>query len=376
MPTPSLLLAVLAAVSTAKAATTAANIDCHMVEFPVTATANNEDYGNDFDPNNATSIVAFIDQALNTGSVGIVGQVSTTASLSISAQYCGPAGATDLDTIQVLVHGNTCNKAIWDALYQPQLQNAGYSYQRFFASQGYASLAIDLPGHGNSTHPDPNTVAQIPLQAAVISGVTSALRTANNPLGTAFRKVIFGGHSFGSITGVAAARFTPDFADALILTGWSVKLPLPNPLLQVQLQPAALLFDRFRDLPLGYVTSSNFTGHEETFFAGDFDPSIPPISFATQDIMTCGEGGSIGEGLQPASGFKGKVFAISGELDDYFCNAKNGDCADQLAASKALVPDASLYETYPIPNTGHDFMFHHSSTQAFQQIQQFIEKNL
>ncbi|KAM6477923.1 alpha/beta-hydrolase [Trichoderma sp. SZMC 28011] len=353
-------------------------VECKIVEFPVSVTANNEDFGNTIDPKSVSSIDQFLSQGLSTGAVGVVGQVSTSANFSISAQYCAPAGATHPETrpIQLLAHGNTCDRTIWDALGKPDLQASGYSYQRFFASQGYATLAIDLPGHGSSTIPDPNTIVQLPIEAAVIDAIAASLRSINNPLEISFPKVVFTGHSYGSITGVAAARFVPTFADAVVLTGWSAFVPLPSPMLALQMQPAALLFDRFKGYPLGYITASNKTGHEEIFYAGAYDPTIPKMSFDTQDVMTCGEGGSLGEGLQPATGFTGKVFAITGSEDFMFCNPKNGDCAEQLTNSSALFPNAISFQTQVIDNTGHDFMLHTSSTETFAKIQNFLENNV
>ncbi|RFU81397.1 alpha beta-hydrolase [Trichoderma arundinaceum] len=353
-------------------------IECKIVTFPVSAIANNEDFGNSFDPENATSINQFVTQSLNNGAAGVVGQISTSIVLSISAQYCAPAGATHPETlpIQLLAHGNTCDRTIWDALSEPNLQASGYSYQRYFASRGYATLAIDLPGHGNSTLPDPNTVVQMPIEAAVINSIAASLRSTNNALGIAFPKVVFTGHSYGSITGVAAARFDPDFVDAMVLTGWSAFVPLPSPMLLLQMQSAALLFNRFQGYPLGYITASNETGHEAIFYSGNYDPAIPKMSFEAQDVMTCGEGGSLVEGLQPASGFSGKILAVTGSDDILFCNPKNGVCADQLTNSSFLFPDAALFQSQVINDTGHHFMLHSSSAKALAIIQQFLESDV
>ncbi|KAL7941494.1 alpha/beta-hydrolase [Trichoderma barbatum] len=368
----------IAALALAASSAASKAVECKIVKFPVSVTANNEDFGNALDPNSVSSINQFLNQGLSTGAVGIVGQVSTTATLSISAQYCAPAGATHPEArpIQLLAHGNTCDRTVWDALSRPDLQASGYSYQRFFASQGYATLAIDLPGHGSSTLPDPNKVVQMPVEAAVIDAIAASLRSKSNPLGVSFPKVVFTGHSYGSLTGVAAARFAPNFVDAIVLTGWSVFVPLPSPLLQLQMQPAALLFDRFKGYPLGYITASNETGHEDIFYGGAYDPTIPKISFDTQDVMTCGEGGSLGEGLQPATGFTGKVFAITGSEDFLFCNPGNGVCAEQLTNSAFLFPNATSFQSQVIANTGHNFMLHTSSTEAFTKIQKFLENNV
>ncbi|KAI5455873.1 Alpha/Beta hydrolase protein [Mariannaea sp. PMI_226] len=375
MRASSYLFGAVAAVSVPYTAADLA-VDCKITTFPITVTANNFNLTGDYDPNNATSIDSFVNQALSTGVVGSGGEVTTSASLSISAQYCAPNGSKNLNKIQVLVHGNTCDRTIWDALGQSSLQQENYSYQRYFASRGYATLAIDMPGHGKSTFPDPNTIVQMPLEAAIINAITASLRSKRNPIGITFSKIAFVGHSYGSITGVAAARLTPGFADALIMTGWSAYLPLPSPLLELQMHSAALLFDRFKTLPLGYLTASNKTGHKNIFFGGSFDPQIPETSFLLQSVMTCGEGGSLVTGLQPATVYNGKVLVITGSDDVLFCNPMNGACTDQLSGSTILLPNATSFNTQVIPNTGHNFMLHKSNIDSFNQIKQFIDGEL
>ncbi|KAM0263369.1 hypothetical protein ACHAQJ_001225 [Trichoderma viride] len=275
-------------------------VECKIVEFPVSVAANNEEFGNAIDPI-VPSIHQFINQGLSTGAVSIVGQVSTSVNFSISAQYCVPAGATHPETLphQLLAHGNTCDRTVRNALSKPDLQASGYSYQRFFASQGYATLALDLPSHGNSTLPDPNTIVQLPIEAAVIDAIAASLLSINNPLGISFPNIVFTGHSYGSITDVAAARYVPNFVDAIVLTGWS-----------------ALCIGIHRR----YIAASNKTEREDIFHSGAYDPTIPKMSFDTQDVMTCGEGDSLGE--------------------------------------------------------GHDFILHISSTETFTKIQQFLKNNV
>lgn len=351
----------------------ASEVACRIVTFHVDATGDNFDISQDFDPNNATAIDAFVHQALTTGQVASNGQAPVTAALSISGQYCAPVGEEYSESIQILVHGNTCDRTIWDGLGQTPLQARGYSYQRALATHGYASLALDMPGHGQSTAADPNSIVQMPLEAAVITNIAASLRSKQNPLGAAFSKVVFVGHSYGSVTGIAAARLDPGFADALIMTGWSSRLPLPSPLLELNLRSAALLFPRFENLPLGYLAASNATGYSDIFFGGSFEPEIPQQSFRLQSIITCGEGGSIVAGLAPAVNYAGKVFVITGDKDVLFCNPANGPCESQLSGSSALVPSAAGFQTHLIPNTGHNFMLHNSKADSFHQIAKFLQ---
>lgn len=348
-------------------------VTCKSFQFQVQVTGNNLKISDDFDPNNSTSIDAFVKKALNTGQATNQGRTAITASLAISARFCAPAEFKNLGSIQILVHGNTCDGNIWDGLGQHSLRERGYSYQQYLGAAGYATVALDMPGHGNSSVEDPNTVVQMPLEAAIITTIADSLRSEQNPIGIAFSKIVFVGHSYGSVTGVAAARLNPNFADALVLTGWSSSLPLPSPLLALQMHSGAILFDRFKDLPFGYLSASNETGHEDVFYGGFYDGDLPKHSFELQSVMTCGEGATIGEGLMPAAAYKGRVLVITGSNDILFCHPSNGACDGQLAGSTALLPNAAVFKTHVIPNTGHNFMLHSSRLNSFRLITQFIQ---
>jgi hypothetical protein len=62
------------------------------------------------------------------GAVNITGTILTSGHFSISTQYCAPSGTIATTIIQVLVHGNTSNRKIWDGLGEESLQEAGYSW--------------------------------------------------------------------------------------------------------------------------------------------------------------------------------------------------------------------------------------------------------
>jgi pimeloyl-ACP methyl ester carboxylesterase len=357
-------------------ATHGAAISCRPVTFSVSVSAQNENYADDFDPTNTTSLNNFVSQALETGTVNINGTVLTSGTFSISAQYCAPSDTKPPTSIQVLVHGNTYNRKIWDGLGLESLQNEGYSWQRLAAAEGLATLALDMIGHGQSTIPDPNTVVQMPLEAAIINNISRSLKSTRNPLGNAFKKVIFIGHSYGSITGIAAARLYLNFADAMVLTGWSSSPVVPSPLIPLQFLSASLVSSRFAGYPLGYLTASNETARTAMFYGGNFDPIIPNLDFELEDVVTTGEDGSFVAGFQPASQFSGQVFAVTGDQDGIFCGSINGACDDQLTNSKAFVPNAAVFDTYVIPHTGHDFMLHRSSQSTFALIQDWLKENL
>ena len=78
-------------------------------------------------------------------------QVLVDGSYKLSARYCAPAtGATNgsHDTLQLLVHGATFSKIMWDFPYQPER----YSWVKRMNREGYPTLAVDLVGKCSGTH--------------------------------------------------------------------------------------------------------------------------------------------------------------------------------------------------------------------------------
>lgn len=61
----------------------------------------------------------------------------------LSARYCEPApGIERKETLQVLAHGATFNKIMWDFPFKPET----YSWTRYMTLEGYSTLAVDLVG--------------------------------------------------------------------------------------------------------------------------------------------------------------------------------------------------------------------------------------
>jgi hypothetical protein len=59
------------------------------------------------------------------------------------------------DTVQLLVHGATFNKIMWDLPYQPER----YSWTKKMNEAGYATIAVDLVGKQSCGYPDLALVA-------------------------------------------------------------------------------------------------------------------------------------------------------------------------------------------------------------------------
>src|SRR5215471_3782118 len=100
--------------------------------------------------------------------------------------------------LQVLVHGGTYNHNYWNV---PAINGHDYSYARFMAEEGYALLAIDQLGAGDSSKP-PGDFVTLSETASSLHQVLVQMRSADNPLGYGFDKIVLVGHSFGSINAI------------------------------------------------------------------------------------------------------------------------------------------------------------------------------
>src|ERR1051325_9227218 len=86
--------------------------------------------------------------------------------------------------LQVLVHGGTYNHKYWDVR---TINGHSYSYARFMAKEGYALLAIDQLGTGESSKPDGDFVT-LNETALSLHQVLGQMRSGNNPLAYPFQQ--------------------------------------------------------------------------------------------------------------------------------------------------------------------------------------------
>jgi pimeloyl-ACP methyl ester carboxylesterase len=142
------------------------------------------------------------------------------------AGYLYFVGSPNSRTLQVAVHGGTHYHLYWDI---PPFNGISYSYARYMAQRGYTVLAIDQLGTGASSQPDGDFVT-IDETASALHQVLVSLRSRDNPIGYAYRRIVLVGHSNGSLTSIYATGTYHD-ADALVTTAWEhPPHPLPfNP---------------------------------------------------------------------------------------------------------------------------------------------------
>ncbi|GAB7347321.1 hypothetical protein MBLNU459_g3399t1 [Dothideomycetes sp. NU459] len=150
-----------------------------------------------------------------------------------------------------------------------------------------------------------------------------------------------------------------------IINGWNATVP-PVPQM----------------LPNGYLTWSDFTSNIYAFlYPPYFDIGLGVFSEMTKQPVTLGEIFTLASGAPKKSPFTGPVLVLTGENDNIYCGgnctATGGSMASIPADVMMSYPNASAFEAYIQPNTGHGINLHYNSTAAFQVIQDwFTNHNL
>ena len=333
---------------------------------------------------NINSITGLLGSVLGTAG-RLFPLIPASGTYDISARYCEPEVKNENSkTVQVLAHGAAYTKLYWTGLDLPEGEVEKYSWVHYASKQGYATLSLDRLGTGKSTHADPILEVQVNLDAETIHEIIRKLR-AGEIKGKRFEKVVFTGHSLGSVIGYILSQRHPKDIDALVLTGWSTALAdnVPSILTCNFLPAVAVDMDRWSGRQLGYVTPSNKENFENIFYGpkGTFDRRAQDRAWATRDIVSVGELLTIFTGTDAASSsnFDGPVHVLMGEFDAVMCD-NGGKCKDDPnrvpAQNRQLFPNSQNYTYHITPGTGHNLNFHYSARDSYKVAHEFLRYNL
>ena len=262
--------------------------------------------------------------------------------------------------LQVLVHGGTYNHKYWDA---PPINGQSYSYARFMAEEGYALLAIDQLGTGESSKPagDFVTLNETTLS---IHQVLAQMRSGNNPLGYAFQQIVLVGHSFGSINSIFVQGTYHD-ADALVVTALGHvphELPIP-PELIIELA-------KFPYFPLPAEARSALF-----YFADAADAEvIANDNLNLADLLTRGQlfttfAAVFNPAADRVGAVTGPVLVQLGEHDALWPSLYAGGEA-------AFWTNASSVTVESLPSVGHAFNTHLDNKTGWKSINRWIRSTL
>ncbi|MGH9184865.1 MAG: alpha/beta hydrolase [Acidimicrobiales bacterium] len=294
----------------------------------------------------------------------------------VFVQLCLPPDGAP-STVQLLVHGITYSHRYWN-LPDPTGGTDRYSWMAAATEAGYATLAIDRIGIGQSSHPL-SALVDIDQNAYVLHQVVQALRNGAiaGPDGpVSFEKVVLVGHSYGSMTSwFEASRFQD--VDAVVITSATHNIrEIAAPLSIIpSLYPAALdpQFP-FLGLDPGYETT--VPGSRYALFyapSTDVDPAVVAEDEATKQTVTATELYNYPLIFRTQHDIRVPVLLLIGNKDGLFCSQEAGDLGANCTSPATLVagespwygPNTPCVEAFITPNAGHDLNAFLSSQTSF-----------
>jgi pimeloyl-ACP methyl ester carboxylesterase len=223
---------------------------------------------------------------------------------------------------------------------------------------------------------------------AILHDITTKLRNGQLSFAPKADRVIFVGHSLGSVVGNGVATKYPADFDSMIMTGYSNTLlqAVPGLLLAAAIPAQLQNPAKFGSLPPGYLAFDSPVGKVNSYYAeeGSYSPALAEYDFAHQDTVTVGQIITAFSGLQRADQYKGDVLVLTGAEDAFFCGPTGtrtlgpqscGVGADSIPAkSKSFFPNAN-FDYYLAPNTSHATTLHYSAPGNLKRAHDFLAAN-
>jgi pimeloyl-ACP methyl ester carboxylesterase len=294
------------------------------------------------------------------------------ANQKVFAEFCLPRGRAP-QTVQLLVHGPTRNHTFWDFPYQPPR----YSYVNAAVRAGYAVLAIDRIGDGQSSHP-PSSQIVFPSTISTLHQVVDDLR--NGTLGAKFDAVIEVGHSYGSYY-IVDEQSTYQDADALILTGYGHKSSLSFKKLVDHAQHPAVDDPKFANssLDTGYSTTKPGEIGPLYFYLSGADPNVIALTEKFKDTRELAERQSHPDNSKLTQNIHVPTLIFDGQNDIVYCAVDADDCSTEQSFYQAESPyftSAACLRTMVMPKTGHDLTLHYSAPESHRLILDWARETL
>ncbi|WIX82971.1 alpha/beta fold hydrolase [Amycolatopsis carbonis] len=304
-------------------------------------------------------------------------EIPVTADLAVAAQvhgtYCTPVGRQPR-TVQLLVHGATYDRRYW---------NEAFDVPAAAAADGYATLAIDKLGYGESTHL-PSVLITAETESAAVHQVITALR-GGAVGGHAYDRVALVGHSLGSIEAMAEAGTYHD-VDYLVLTGMThyLSLDILARTFTQHLYPAVLdaQVGPVAGLDAGMLTS--IPGHRGALFDGDTASAAAVArDEATKDVLSATEADGAVQALSVlpltnSFSITVPVLIENGAADVLFCGGVLGiSCAtaDSIDhAERGFFPRAPRFTAIAVPGAAHSLTLSPSAAEATSDIDGWLTR--
>jgi len=213
--------------------------------------------------------------------------VNISTTFDIGVTYCSPHGyGNKSGIVQLLTHGIGFDRSYWNL-------DGENNYKAAAAALGYSVLFYDRLGVGLSSKPDPYTTIQVPVELAILTSLTTLLRSGKiSPKIPIPAKVVHVGHSYGSQLSNALVASRPELSDGVILTAYSHNTTWQRWFqiatawhLASENQPA-----RFGNISSGFLTWGDKFSNQYIFLKYPFfDPAVLASAEAGKQPFTVGE---------------------------------------------------------------------------------------
>lgn len=302
-------------------------------------------------------------------------------------RLCLPAGGATPSAVQILLSGMTYNHNYWDAP-DPVGHTDRYSYVDTAAAAGYATLAIDRLGTGESSKPLSVLGGWTATSAWTVHQAITALRSGS--LGPAFGKVVEVGHSLGSsVVWLETSQYHD--VDGVIITGAT-----HHPNYPFVAQIAAGMYPAMLDPKFagkisdpGYVTTRPNTRSQFFLDGGSYDPQVAGWDEQVKDMGNAAELAEAGQEFvaQPLD-IRAPVFEALGQKDRVYCSddplVSSILLANQCANGAALVqsekgslgPHVPSVDGFVLANSGHDLNLMYDAKQWQDAAMAWIAKHV
>lgn len=299
---------------------------------------------------------------------------------TVYGELCLPRGRHP-NAVQLLVHGGTYTHAYWD---WPVNRSRRYSYVARTLAAGYATFAVDRLGTGQSTRPHSSQVT-LDNGAEALHDVISALREGD--LGTSFDRVVWVGHSYGTLYAWVEASRHQD-VDAFVLTGQLHSLKPSWLTAAMGNTYPAHLDPKFADsgLDSGYLTTRAGTRGQLFYYSPGVEPAVIALDERLKDTITATESSGLlplvsfpppSAETSPSRAIRVPTLLVVGAQDNIACGPPDGlDCttANVTTQEAPYYTGSPRFQVLLAEQTGHDVQLHRSAPHTTTRILGWLEQ--
>jgi pimeloyl-ACP methyl ester carboxylesterase len=277
-------------------------------------------------------------------------------------------------TVQVLVHGATYDHNYWDWPLKPDR----YSYVRAATEAGYATLALDRLGHGESSRV-PGAVLDLNMGAFAIHQVIQQMRAgvATDTFGTvtANRVLLVGESIGGNLVWLEAGTYHD--VDGLIVASSAhvfsvgfdniVRFTIP-----VEADPRF----KSRGYPPDYFTTQKGTRGLLFFYEPNAEQGVIQQDERLKQTITLGENTSVGPTLPVSQQVDVPTLVTVGDFDFLFCTPPSCTATNSLANEASQYGPGACAEVIVMPDAGHNLNLHKNAPAYFDIVHEWAARRV